>query len=172
MLLEIIQAMNAKTKLASALLAAALIAPLAPATSRAAEPPADAVASAHEQLLDLGVVDLKLVPIEGIVIVRGKVRDRATWDAVEARLNTLGFSRVANLTRIVPLPSDEMLTSLAERQLSLARGLSGSNLRVATLHGVVTIQGTVRSQSQMDAATDLVRQIDGVREVRIITSNI
>ncbi len=165
--------MKAKDKLAAALLAAALLVPLSPVAARAGEPPSsNAVRLAEHQLTDLGVVDLKLIPIEGIVIVRGKVRDRATWDSVEARLQNLGFSRVANLTRIVPLPSDELLTSLAERQLSLARGLSGSNLRVATQHGVVTIEGTVRSQTQMDAATDLVRRIDGVRDVRIVASNI
>ncbi len=163
--------MHTKNKLAAALLAAALAAPLTPAVARA-EPPQQNVLRAEQELTHLGVVGLHLVPIEGIVIVRGKVRDRATWDAVEARLNTLGFSRVANLTRIVPLPSDEMLTSLAERQLSLARGLSGANLRVATQSGVVTIEGTVRSQAQADAATDLVRAIDGVRDVRIVASNI
>ncbi|HEY0591328.1 MAG TPA: BON domain-containing protein [Thermoanaerobaculia bacterium] len=163
--------MIANNKMAAALLAAALWFPLSPATALAAPPPQQDVLEAERQLTALGVVDLKLVPIEGIVIVRGKVRDRATWDAVEAGLQLLGFSRVANLTRIVPLPSDELLTSLAERQLSLA-GLSGANLRVATQRGVVTIEGTVRSQTQMDAATDLVRRIDGVRDVRIVASNI
>ncbi|HSN68483.1 MAG TPA: BON domain-containing protein [Thermoanaerobaculia bacterium] len=168
--------MNAKNKMASALLAAALIVPVA---SVAGEPVPNAehyasasVQQAEQQLAELGIVDLKFIPIEGIVIVRGKVRDRATWEAVEARLNTLGFSRVANLTRIVPLPSDEVLTSLAERQLSLARGLYGSNLRVATRLGVVTIEGTVQNQAQADAAANLVRRIDGVRDVRIVASNI
>lgn len=158
--------MNTNNKLASALLAAALVATLIPAQAHAADP----LQQADQQLTALGVVDLRLVPIEGIMIVRGKVRDRATWEAVEGRLNALGFVRVANLTRIVPLPSDELLTSLAERQLSLARGLAGSNLRVAAHGGVVTIQGTVHNHSQMDAAADLVRRIDGVSDVRIITS--
>ena len=164
--------MNANNKMASALLAAALLVPVASFAAEPAEAQVSVVQQAEEQLTDLGVVDLKLVPIEGIVIVRGKVRDRATWDAVEARLNTLGFNRVANLTRIVPLPSDEVLTSLAERQISLARGLSGSNLRVATRSGVVTIEGTVQNQAQADAAAKLVRRIDGVRDVRIVASNI
>jgi hypothetical protein len=160
--------MNANNKWGPSILAALLVALLLPSASTAAEP----VAEAERQLTELGVVDLRLVPIEGIVIVRGKVRDRATWTAVEARLNSLGFARVANLTRIVPLPSDELLTRLAERQISLARGLSGSNLRVATRSGVVTIEGTVRTPSQMDAAADMVRRIDGVREVRIVASNL
>lgn len=164
--------MNAKNKLAAALLAAALMVPLSPAIGRAETAGEQDVREAERQLTRIGVVDLRLVPIEGIVIVRGKVRDRATWDAVAERLGGLGFARVANLTRIVPLPSDELLTSLAERQLALARGLSGSNLRVATQQGVVTIEGTVRNQAQMDAATDLVRRIDGVRDVRIVASNI
>jgi hypothetical protein len=130
------------------------------------------VDQARTDLAALGVVDLHLVPIEGIVIVRGKVRDRATWDAVQARLESLGFDRIANLTRIVPLPPDEILTSLAERQLSLARGLSGSNLRVATRSGIVTIEGTVQNQAQMDAAADLVRRIEGVQDVRIVATNL
>jgi hypothetical protein len=164
--------MNAHNKLGPALLAAFLVSATLPFAAVAAEPAVAAVSEAERQLTELGVVDLRLIPIEGIVIVRGKVRDRETWVDVEERLHTLGFVRVANLTRIVPLPSDELLTSLAERQLSLARGLSGANLRVATRSGVVTIEGTVRNQSQMDAAADMVRRIDGVREVRIVASNL
>lgn len=165
--------MTIKRTLAAAALAAALTAPFTPSPARAAEPPAqETMLRTEAELTALGAVDLHLVPIEGILIVRGKVRDRATWDAVQARLAQLGFDRVANLTRIVPLPPDEILTAMAERQLALARGLSGSNLRVATREGVVTIEGTVRNQTQMDAATDLVRAIDGVRDVRIIASNL
>lgn len=154
--------MNTKNTLALATLAAALIFPLLPFNAFAADSAADAVA-ALENVVD----DLKVVQIEGIVIVRGTVRSRAALKEALERIASLEGARVANMLRFVPMPADEWITSEAERNLSLARGLRGSVLRVSTTGGIVTVSGRVENDIQRDTAAEIVRRIEGVRDVRL-----
>ena len=167
--LPILTDMNTTLRQRFAALATAIfLATVLPVGANAAEP-AELAANA---LADLPVYDLRLIPIEGILIVRGKVRDAETFLIVERRLNEIGFDRIANLMRIVPLPNDAIIERAAERRLSIARGLTGAKLRVRADQGVVTIDGTVENDAQKNAAADLVRNIEGVREVRVIANRV
>lgn len=128
--------------------------------------PPDVTEAATRELAGLSIVDLQLIPIEGILIVRGKVRSETDWREVQQRLDRLGYPRVANMTRIVPFPPDQEIAREAERILGLARGLRGAKLRVSAENGIVTLQGTVRSDAQRDAAAEIISRIEGVRAVR------
>ncbi|MGH9457798.1 MAG: BON domain-containing protein [Thermoanaerobaculia bacterium] len=159
--------MTKKNRLAAPLAAAALVVTLLPAASLGAADTADVVWAV---LRGVPVDDLRIVPIEGIVIVRGKVRNRAAFETAQRRLARLPNAPVANMLRIVPLPTDDRITSEAERSLALARALRGAELRVRTDHGIVTLYGTVENEIQRDTAAEIIGRIEGVRSVRVVVS--
>src|SRR5688500_14150502 len=136
------------------LLAATVAAALTISTPLAAQT-AGPIERATQSLADLAVVDLQVISIEDILIVRGKVRDLETFRAVEARLADLGYPRVANLMRVVPLRQDDAIAREAERTLSIARGLDGARIHVTAENGVVTIEGTVRNELQRNTAAEI-----------------
>ena len=159
-----------KTTLAwASAFAAALILTLSSPAAAVSPDPAEAAAAA---MAGVPVVDLQVVSIEGILIVRGKVRSEAEWREAQMRLEHLPNARVANMMRVVPLPTDEQIAREAERSIGLARGLRGAKLRVRAEDGVVTIEGTVRNPGQSDAAAEIVRRIEGVRAVRNATTRV
>jgi osmotically-inducible protein OsmY len=123
----------------------------------------------HQAIEAAGVhVDnLRVIPVEGIVIVRGKVHDQESLERVSSILNELGYLRVANLMKITPAPNDEEIERIVERELHITRALEGAQLRVNSLNGIVTINGNVQHELQRDAAADIVRSVDGVREVQL-----
>lgn len=160
--------MNPTLAAASAIAVALLLALSSPASAAALDP----TQAAAETLHGIAVVDLQVISIEGILIVRGKVRTEADWRAAQSRLESLGYPRVANMLRVVPLATDQEIAREAERSLGLARGLRGAKLRVHANDGVVTIQGTVRNDWQRDAAAQIVSRINGVRAVRDQTTRV
>lgn len=122
----------------------------------------------YQAIQDAGVHvdDLRVIPVEGIVIVRGKVHDEQNFNRVAEVLKNLGYLRVANLMKITPAPNDIEIRRVAERELGINRSMEGARLRVESRNGVVTINGTVRYELQRDAAISIVRGVDGVREVQ------
>lgn len=125
------------------------------------------VAPIYQAITDAGVHvdDLRVIPVEGIVIVRGKVHDEENFNRVAEVLKTLGYLRVANLLKITPPPNDMEIRRAAERELGVNRSMEGARLRIESNNGVVTINGTVLYELQRDAAINIVRGVDGVREV-------
>lgn len=113
----------------------------------------------------LNVNGLKAVEVGGIVLLRGDTDDPAVASAATAYAQTLGYARVANLIRVLDKPNDEQIERVAERKLA-TRTLDGCSFRVDSNKGVLTVDGTVRYELQKDLALALVRNIDGVREVR------
>lgn len=152
---------NFSRRIRSAALAAAL-------TLGVAAGSAHADTSTPEQLLASCGIDTSRVRVasaEGIVIVKGKVPDRESIRQATEILRSAGYARVANLLVVSSRPDDEVLQRNVERQLLRTRSLDGCHFRVITRAGVVTLQGTVRQDLQKDVATDLVKNVDGVREV-------
>lgn len=49
--------------------------------------------------------------------------------------------------------------------VSAVPGLRNSNLQVGTLHGVVSLRGTVDSRAAAESAVQAARQVPGVRSV-------
>lgn len=109
---------------------------------------------------------LKVIPVEGILIVRGQVHDLQSFRRVGALLNELGYPRVANLVKITPAPDDEAIERAAERELIMTRALDGAKFNVQSRNGVVIISGKVLHELQRDAAINIIRGVDGVRQVR------
>lgn len=149
----------------AAVAAIGLIFLLIPAPARGQSEDAEAIARAITRA-GVHVDRLKVIPVEGILIVRGQVHDPQSFRRVAALLHELGHPRVANLLKITPPPDDEAIERAAERELISSRALDGAKFRVQSRNGVVTINGKVRHELQRDAAINILRGVDGVRRVQ------
>lgn len=114
----------------------------------------------------LGVTDLRAFEIGGIVVLRGSAETKAAAEAAGVYAQSLGYTRVANLVRVVEAPDDAAIERRAERELTIHRALDGCQFRVDSESGVVRIAGRVQHELQKDVAIQLLRGIDGVKEVR------
>jgi osmotically-inducible protein OsmY len=117
------------------------------------------------QSAGLKVDGLRAVEVGGIVVLRGRAESAATAAEAGALAQSLGYQRVANLIQVVEPPNDAAIERLAERHLGLLRALDGCQFRVDSEHGVVHLAGKVQYELQKDLAVEVVRQIEGVREV-------
>lgn len=115
------------------------------------------------------VPDLHAVEVGGIVVLRGNAASPVEAERAGQIARDLGYTRVANLVRIIEPADDASIQRLAERELSRHRGLDGSSIRVKSVRGIVNLAGRVSQELQKDMAITLVRNIDGVRGV---TSNL
>lgn len=156
--------MGMKRKLFGAALGVALVLTLNPNAYADASP---AVVDLTQQFVAAGVHvnGLRAVEVGGIVVLRGDTDDAANAQAAAAEAQTLGYSRVANLIRIVDVPDDAKIQRVAERQLA-TRVLDGCTFHVDSAKGVLTVDGKVQYELQKDLALSILRNIDGVREVR------
>ena len=153
-----------RRNLFGAALAAALVLTLTP-PARAASAPA--TVDLTQQFVSAGVhvSYLKAVEVGGIVVLRGDTDDAANAALAAATAQTLGYTRVANLIRVVDAPDDAKIERVAERQLA-TRVLDGCTFHVDSEKGVLTVDGRVQYELQKDLAMNILRSIDGVREVR------
>jgi osmotically-inducible protein OsmY len=117
------------------------------------------------QAATLGIHDLRAVEVGGIVVLRGKTTDRAEAERAGIAAQSLGYSRVANLIQVVTPPDDQAIERIAERKLAI-RGLDGCTFRVDSDHGILSVAGRVQYELQKDVAVGVLRNIDGVREVK------
>jgi osmotically-inducible protein OsmY len=109
---------------------------------------------------------LRAVEVGGIVVLRGRTADRAAAEQAGTVAQSLGYTRVANLIQVVQAPDDERIERAVERELSVHRGLDGSQIAVDSTNGVVRLTGKVYSELQKDMAVNLVKTVDGVRSVQ------
>lgn len=108
----------------------------------------------------------RAIDVGGILVLRGRTAVRDQAEAAGRYAQTLGYTRVANLVQIAEPVDDAMIERNAERQLALHRSLDGCDIRVSSQQGVVRISGKVQQELQKDMAIQLIRNVDGVREVR------
>jgi len=150
----------------SSLLGAAILAALMcfPTPSKAADVPSVDI-TPQLQRAGLDIDNLRGIDVGGIVILRGRAIDADAAVRAGAYVSQLGYARVANLIQVVPPPDDGAIRRNVERKLSLQRSLEGSDIRVQSQKGVVTIAGKC-SELQRDVAVDIARNIDGVRAVK------
>ena len=113
-----------------------------------------------------GIENLRAFEIGGIVVLRGRAHDYATAEQAGVFAQTLGYTRIANLVQIVAAPDDQAIERIAERELALHRSLDGCTFHVDSDHGVVTVAGNVHEDTQKDLAVAVLRNIDGVKQVR------
>lgn len=107
---------------------------------------------------------LRALEVGGIVVIRGTTDSDAKAQAASVAAETLGYTRVANLIRVVDAPDDAKIERTAERQLA-TRVLDGCTFHLDSQQGVLTVDGHVRHELQKDVAMSILRNIDGVREV-------
>lgn len=110
--------------------------------------------------------NMRVVEVGGIVVIRGRATNAAQAASAAELAHTLGYSRVANLVQVVLPADDQSIERIAERELTIHRALDGCHFRVESHDGVVKLAGTVSHELQKDVAVALVRNIDGVKEVR------
>jgi osmotically-inducible protein OsmY len=120
------------------------------------------------QLVTAGVtVDgLRAVEVGGIIVLRGRTADRNAAEQAATVAQSLGYARVANLIQVTQAPDDERIERAVERELSVHRGLDGTQIAVDSTNGVVRLTGKVYSELQKDMAVNLVKTVDGVRSVQ------
>ena len=111
------------------------------------------------------VPDLRAVEVGGIIVLRGNAASPVEAERAGQIARDLGYTRVANLVRVIEPADDASIQRLAERELSRHRGLDGSSIRVKSVRGIVNLAGRVSQELQKDMAITLVRNIDGVRGV-------
>ena len=123
-----------------------------------------------QQFVTAGVAveGFRAVEVGGIVVLRGRAADEGSAQQAASIVQSLGYARVANLIQIANVPDDARITRAAERELSVHRGLDGTQIAVDSSNGVVRLSGKVSSELQKDMAATLVRSIDGVRAVQIV----
>lgn len=109
---------------------------------------------------------LEVYEIGGVVLIRGRAHSKLEAESVGRFAQSLGYQRVANLIQVIALPDDVTIERTAEYELTNRRTLDGCRFTVDSDQGVLSIAGTVRHELQKDMALRLLRNIDGVREVR------
>jgi osmotically-inducible protein OsmY len=110
---------------------------------------------------------LRAVEVGGIVVLRGKTTDPAEVQRVAEFAHSLGYERVANVVTITDPPDDQAIDRAAERALASHRTLDGCTFHIDSQQGVVRIAGHVQYELQKDVVADLIRGIDGVRDVKL-----
>ncbi len=110
------------------------------------------------------VEGLKVYEISGVVLIRGRVADKAQAEEVGRLAQSLGHARVANLVQIVE-NRDAELTRRAEVELTVNRSLDGCKFRVTADQGNVRVAGMVKHELQKDVAAQVIRNIRGIRSV-------
>lgn len=108
---------------------------------------------------------LQVYEIAGIVILRGRTADKAQAEELGRYAQSLGYARVANLIQITE-NNDVKIARQAEVELSVNRSLDGCRFSVTSEKGVVKVAGSVKHELQKDVAMQVLRNIDGVREVQ------
>jgi osmotically-inducible protein OsmY len=126
--------------------------------------PDAAIADAVRQA-GIDVTSLSVRNVGGIVILRGHAEPGAAEKA-GAVVKSLGFTRVANLIATNSF-DDEGIRRTAERQLANTRGLDGCTLKVSCERGVLRLQGTARSELQVDLARTVLRHVNGAQDVKV-----
>jgi osmotically-inducible protein OsmY len=158
-----------RTSLGSAVFIALLVAVAIPAVALAGakqHQPATNDLSAQFRAANLGIDDLRVVEVGGIVVIRGRSAGKVHAEAASKMARDLGYERVANLVQIIEPPDDAAIERRAERALASQRSLDGCNFRLDSDNGALLVAGTVKYELQKDMAVHVLRGVVGVRTVK------
>lgn len=156
--------MTFATRLSAAVFVALLT--LTPAMALDSTPQANDV-TAQFANAGLDINSFQAIEIGGIVVLRGDAPNSTDAARAATVAASLGYARVANLVRVIDPPDDAKIQRAAEREIAVHRGLDGCDLHVASLDGVVTVSGKVQYELQKDLVASVMRNVDGVKEVKV-----
>lgn len=139
------------------------VALLFPVAARAQSEPIDLTATFRSAGVD--ITDLRVYQISGIVLIRGTSADRGEVENAGTVARNLGYQRVANLIAFAGPANDVDIVRFAEGKLGRQRALDGCKFHIVSLNGIVHLGGSVDEELQKDVAVELLRKIDGVKEV-------
>jgi len=145
-------------------LLALFVASLLPVAASAQSDPVDLTAVFRSSGVD--ITDLQVYQINGIVLIRGTSSDKTKAENAGIVAKSLGYPRVANLIGLSGPVKDIDIIRFAEGSLIRRRALEGCKFYIDSVNGVVSVGGSVYQEMQKDVAVDLLRKIDGVKEVR------
>lgn len=114
----------------------------------------------------LAIDKLQAFEVGGIVVIRGRAGSSAVAEEAGRFAQKLGYTRIANLVQILAAPDDAALARQAERELAQQHSLDGCTFHVASEKGVIKVAGLVDHELQKDMAIQLLRNIDGVKDVQ------
>ena len=144
-------------------LLAVLVASLVPFVASAQTDPVDLTAVFRSSGVD--IADLQVYQINGIVLIRGTSADRVKAENAGTVAKDLGYPRVANLIGVAGTIKDVDIVRFAEANLVRVRSLEGCKFYIDSVDGVVRVGGSVYRELQKGVAVELLRKIDGVKEV-------
>jgi osmotically-inducible protein OsmY len=150
-----------RTLIIAAVLVTLLIA-IGPVAS-AAEPEAVNLTNAF-RAAGASAENLQVYEIAGVVLIRGRVADKAQAEEVGRIARSLGHARIANLIQINE-NRDVEITRRAEIELTVNRSLDGCKFHVTSDQGNVRVAGLVKHELQKDVAAQVLRNIRGIRSV-------
>lgn len=107
---------------------------------------------------------LQVYEIAGVVLIRGRVADKAQAESVSRIAESLGYTRVANLIQVTE-NRDAEITRRAEIELTVNRSLDGCKFRVTSDQGRVRVAGLVKHELQKDVAAQVLKNVDGIRSI-------
>lgn len=152
--------------------AAALVAILIAMTPMASAASPEAVDLTNTFRAAGATVDrLQVYEIAGVVLIRGRVADKAQAEAIGRIAETLGYTRVANLVQVTE-HRDEEITRRAEIELSVNRSLDGCKFQVTSDQGRVRVAGLVKHELQKDVAAQVLRNVKGIQSVEFALNRV
>lgn len=107
---------------------------------------------------------LQVYEIAGVVLIRGRVTEKAQAEEVGRIAQTLGYTRVANLIQVIE-HRDVEITRRAEIELSVNRSLDGCKFHVTSDQGRVKVAGLVKHELQKDVAAQVLKNVDGIQSI-------
>ena len=135
-------------------------------TVAAADVPQATDITARFETAGLAIDQLQVYEVGGIVLIRGRAKDSEAAAAAGAYAQSLGYTRIANLVKMIEPADDVLIERTAERELTVHRSLDGCKFTIDSREGVLHIAGHVQHELQKDVAIQLLRNVKGVREVQ------
>lgn len=114
---------------------------------------------------------LQVYEISGVVLIRGRVADKAQAEEVGRIATSLGYTRVANLVQVTE-NRDAEITRRAEIELTVNRSLDGCKFHVTSDQGRVRVAGLVKHELQKDVAAQVLRNVKGIQSVEFALNRV
>lgn len=129
------------------------------------------VKSAFVSDKQVSALDIKVSTFKGVVQLSGFADSQQEIDrAVELARKVPGVKSVKNDIRRAPQTTgeyldDSVVTAKVKSAFVADREVNALNIRVETVNGVVQLSGFAASQQEIDRATEVARNVQGVKSV-------